>query len=303
MKNIFGVLLALCVLTVGAFLLYRSWPSGSDKPVVAASIFPLADITRNIAGDTLTVLTVLPPNGNPHTFEPTPSDVKQLSQAQVFYKIGSGLDDWIDPLVQSAVEEASKKSLGRTGASVKSVSDNILMLPSHDAEEGPVDPHYWLTIPNAKQIAITITKDLSSHFPEHAAVFTANRDTYLTKLDAAETQMQNILTDVENRNLIAMHDAWYYFAQGYGLTIAGSFEPTGGKEPTPQYLADLLAAVKNAGVDTIYSEPQSSDQAMRTFAEDNDLTLAELDDLGGTPGKMTYIDLLLTNARTIAQNQ
>ena len=174
----------------------------------------------------------------------------------------------------------------------------------HAHEHGPTDPHYWLSMDNGAQIARNITDDLTQRFPEHTDTFEANLDTYLQELAAADQEITETMQQgVENRNLITLHDAWYYFANDYNLNIVGTFEPSAGREPTPQYLIRLTDALKEAGVTTIYSEPQIPTGSLDSFVQDNDLTIAELDPLGGVEGRESYIEMMKYNARTIAQNQ
>lgn len=269
----------------------------SEKPLVAATINPLYDITSNIAGDKVDVSLILPPGASPHTFEPTPATVKNLQDTQVVYAVGHGLDGWAEPVIESS------------GAQQITVDQGIALKPpsfidEDEEEEGDgLDPHYWLTIPNAVIIAQNIEQDLSARFPEHADVFSANLDRYLAKLQTADDQIRAKLGAVQNKNLITLHDAWYYFAEDYGLNIVGTFEPTAGREPTPQYIADLTKAVQESGSTTLYSEPQLATQSIAGFVQDNNLNIVVLDPIGGSEGRKTYIDLMLYNAETIAKNQ
>ena len=68
------------------------------------------------------------------------------------------------------------------------------------------------------------------------------------------------------QNIVTFHDAWYYFSDEYGLNIAGTFEPTAGREPTAQYLIDLISEIQNHGVTTVYYEPQMSVNSVKNFA-------------------------------------
>lgn len=297
MRKIFTLLLSASVVVLLLVFLHPPKTSAPDanKPQIAATIFPIYDITRNIAGDLVDVELVLPPGASPHTFEPTPSSIRDLEGSTVIYAVGHGLDDWSDTIVASV---HSEKII---------VDQNIpLRAPSvEEDEEGGdgYDPHYWLTIPNAIIIAENITDDLASRYPENADGFRANLDAYLEELNGMQTQMQTKLSAVGNKNLITLHDAWYYFADAYGLNIVGTFEPTAGREPTPQYLADLTEGLKSAGSTTLFSEPQLSVASIQSFVKDNNLTIETLDPIGGTPGRESYIDLMNYNAETIAQNQ
>lgn len=270
----------------------------NNKPTVAATIFPLYDITRNVAGDSLNVELVLPIGASPHTFEPTPSLLRNLQDTSVVYAIGYGADDWSFTIAESV------------GADVKLVDDGIV-IQGYDANEGEVDhdhgeldPHYWLTFENATLIVQTVRDDLSARFPEYAESFEINAQVYLLALQEADQEAWRIITDsIETNNIITLHDAWYYFSDSFGINIVGTFEPSAGTEPTPQYLIDLTEALNVAGTDVLYAEPQLSTQSLQAFLTDNNLSIATLDPLGGTDQTPSFIDLMLFNVQTIADNQ
>lgn len=267
----------------------------TNKPQIAATIFPIYDITRNITGDRVDVALILPPGASPHTFEPTPSSIRELQGSDVVFAIGHGLDDWSDSIVLSV-------------GSDKTIVDKTINLrtPSiqEDNEAGDgFDPHYWLTVPNAIIISQNIAADLETRYPEYANEFDANLQSYIAELETENAKIEGILSQVENKQIITLHDAWYYFADAYQLNIVGTFEPTAGREPTPQYLADLTDALETSGSKTLFSEPQLSTSSIQSFADDNGLTIVSLDPIGGSAERESYIDLMTYNAETIAQNQ
>lgn len=274
------------------------------RPVVATSIFPLYDLTRAVAGETVRVELVLPPGASPHTFDPSPSAIRALARAQAMYTIGYGLDTWATSLATSV------------GAAVVIVDQNISLIASHEhlgeeergdhtneEEHGPTDPHYWLDVRNARIIAATIRDDLSQRFPDHKATFTANFKTLDADLAKLHTEVKTIVARSDSKNVITFHDAWYYFADAYGLNIVGSFEPTSGREPTPRYLALLTDTLNAAKIKTIYAEVQSSASGIDAFAHDHGLQIYSLDDIGGADGRDSYRALMLSNAHLFAKNR
>ncbi|MFH1712513.1 MAG: metal ABC transporter substrate-binding protein [Patescibacteria group bacterium] len=283
-----------CVIIFGALFLLPQRMANVDveHAPIATTIYPLYEIAQNVAGDDLDVSYILPPGASPHTFEPSPSTLRALNETIVVYAIGYGFDNWVDDLIESGKAE---KIIVDRDIEIREVADD----DHHNGE----DPHYWLTINNAKKIAQTIADDLINRYPDLANQIKANLDDYITRLDAADDQIRLTLDPVENTSLITLHDAWYYFAQEYDLNIAGTFEPSAGREPTPQYLLELTTTIESTGVTALYSEPQLSTTTIDAFLKDNNLIVAELDPLGGVSERETYIDLMLYNAQVIAKNQ
>jgi zinc transport system substrate-binding protein len=256
---------------------------------IAASIHPIYDITSNIAGDTLSVGLILPADASPHTFDPSPQTIRSLQDTKVTYTIGHDFDAWTNSISSS------------TGTETVIIDNDIELIA--DEHHDTANPHYWLDIGNAILITYTIADDLSARYPEHEDTFTENAASYIAELIETREEIFEILSTVENRNLVTLHDAWEYFASSNDLIIAGSYEPSPGQEPTPQSLADLIRTVEEAGVTTIYSEPQLASASIEAFANDNAITVSTLDPIGGSKGRTTYQELMIYNAKIIAQNQ
>lgn len=286
------VVVTLLIVAALAFLLTRSELRKMSAPSpVATTVFPLYDITKNIVGTSVPVTVILPPGANPHTFEQTPSEARAIAGAQVVYAIGYGIDDWVDTIRPRRTQKLV-------------VNKNIVLrAPAPNSDDTGTDPHYWLTVPNAKIIATNIATDLEKRFPQNAPLFRTNLAQYLQKLSDADAEIRLNLSLVKNKNLVTLHDAWYYFSAEYGLSIIGSFEPSAGKEPTPRYLRDLSQDIAKAKTRVLYTEPFIATDMLKPFLRDNALRIATLDPIEGLAANDSYISLMKKNAQTIRNNQ
>jgi ABC-type Zn uptake system ZnuABC Zn-binding protein ZnuA len=260
--------------------------SQDTHPTLAATIFPLFDIVRHVAGPAAAVTLMLPPGASPHTFEPTPSQVRALAGARVIFVVGHGLDDWAARLARSA------------GAARVVVVDRGVVLRRE--ADGTVDPHYWLAPANAKAIARTVAGELEGLVPARRSDIQSALTRYLGQLDAVEAEIRGILADLPTRRIATFHDAFGYFAEAFGLEVAAVFEPYPGREPSPRFVAEFQRKVRAAGVHTLFAEPQLSLDPLRPLARDLGVTLSVLDPLGGVSGRDTYLELLRFNARQVA---
>jgi len=266
----------------------------SSQLKIAATMFPIADMTKSIVGNRATVITILPPGASAHTYQPTPEAARQLQGTTVVFKIGSQLDDWVDTIAATAGNPR-----------LVTVSDgvtvpNIELRQATGAGSGNVDPHYWLSPRLMKQVAKNIADTLCAIDQPSAAFYLENLSQVLSQLDWLLQTGQQELRGIKTRELVTFHEAWYYFAADYGLTIAATFEPFPGQEPTPQYLADLLKQLQDAKVTTLFTEPQLAADTVRQFAADQNMTLVELDPIGGVPGRQSYLELMRYNITTVA---
>ncbi|PIS42965.1 MAG: hypothetical protein COT24_00785 [Candidatus Kerfeldbacteria bacterium CG08_land_8_20_14_0_20_40_16] len=296
------VLVLISISIIGLIVIYgKEENTTSDQIKIGATIFPLYDIARNIAGDKIEVVNILPPGASPHTFEITPEKVKELQNTKVVFAIGQGLDDWMNDLTNSL-----------TGIEIVMVSNNIALRKfsdeqGHDSEEqegnhdehGEYDPHYWLSINNAKIIAQNIANRLEILDPLNSSSYQKNLEDYQEKLDILKEESENKIRNLTNTALVTAHDAWSYFAEELNLKIVGSFQPSPGKEPTPQELSALQALIAEYKVKALFSEPQLSENVVKPFADDTGLEIFVLDPLGGVEDRQSYIDLIKYNVNTI----
>lgn len=257
----------------------------ADRIKVAATIFPLYDIVRQVAGPVVDVVLILPPGASPHTFEPTPAGVRALAGAGALFVVGHGLDAWVALLARGA--GVSRLVPVDAGIALRRV-------------DGTVDPHYWLSAPNAKAIAAVVAAELERLAPDRRQEIQRSLAAYRARLDAADAEVRRLLADLPTRRIATVHDAFGYFADAYGLEVAAAFEPYPGLEPSPRFVVEFQRKIRSSGVRVVFTEPQLARDALRPIARDLGVTLAVLDPLGGLAGREGYIELLLFDARAVA---
>jgi zinc transport system substrate-binding protein len=311
-----GLFVIMLVVTTAYFVRNESQES-LEGLKVAATIFPLTDIARNIGGDKIDVVNMVPPGASPHTFEVTSGQVKNLQGTRIIFSIGYDLDDWIvgiqDILPDAEIENVSKgvelRSFEESGEAGPGSAGEEEHEHHEDGEEdeeedhrhehGEIDPHYWLSVKNAKIIAINISEQLQELDPENSEYYQANTVDYIRKLNELDIQTEDLFSDISSNKIMTMHNAWSYFAKDYGLEVVATFEPFPGREPTAKYLVDLSKEAKEHSLTTIFSEPQLSNQVLIPFLQDMDMNLSVLDPIGGLEERDTYIKLMQYNSEVI----
>lgn len=290
-KILFGVLAVGVLLFAGyalkSVLISKLENPATGKARVAATIFPLYDIVSNVARGGVEVTLILAPGASPHLYEFSPGKLKELQGTRIIFAIGYGLDDWI---------VRAKDALGDTR--IVQVDKGITLRNSVGGDEGPIDPHYWLNFQNAEKIADTVRDALISIDETHAEIYTQNAKAYRQELVRKEQELKEKLQNAPKKKILALHDAYYYFADNFGLEIAGSFEPSAGKEPTARDLRNLLKIIQENNITVIFAEPQISSTAFGNFAKDNDLKLGVLDP-EGTAERKSFIEMMEYNVRSV----
>src|SRR4051812_32528244 len=168
----------LCVALVSSMVPARA----QDRLNVVASFSILGDLARNIGGDRLNVTTLVGPGGDVHVYTPAPSDAKKIADAKLVVVNGLGLEGWMERLVQSSGSKASIL-----------VASNGVARRSLGAQ---ADPHAWQSVANAKIYAANIRDGLSAADPAGAAVYRANADAYLAKLDALDREVRTAIASI-----------------------------------------------------------------------------------------------------------
>jgi ABC-type Zn uptake system ZnuABC Zn-binding protein ZnuA len=286
---------ACCLLASGPFATGCAAPTPS-LPRVAATIPPLADIVREVAGSSATVIRILPAGASPHTFEPSPGTARDLTRARTIFAIGHGLDDWVVTL--AAASGVSRVVRADAGLKLRPVAhrDN-----SRDGRE-LVDPHYWLSCANAKKIATTVEGELASLFPDQAGAFASRRAIYAARLDSLDAEIRSTLARLPSRDIATFHDAFEYFAADYDLRVVAVFEPYPGREPGPRFVRDFQKEIRQAHVRAVFAEPQLSMDFLKPIAQDLGVTLSVLDPLGGVPGRESFVAMMRFNASQLARS-
>jgi ABC-type Zn uptake system ZnuABC Zn-binding protein ZnuA len=281
----------LSLVTSGGFA-----QTGPRQPKVAATIFPLYDIVRQVGAGTVDVVLVLPPGASPHTFEPTPAAVRSLAGSEALFMIGHGLDDWAARMARGAgVQRALIVDRGIVLRHLTGAGE-----PGAAEPGGAVDPHYWLSIVNARIIAGTVADELERLTPASSGEIRRALGIYLAKLDTADREIRRVLADLPSRRIGTFHDAFGYFADAFDLQVVATFQPFPGKEPGPRFVQEFQRAVRASGLRVLFAEPQLALTPLKPIAGDLGVALSVLDPLGGVPGRESYIELMLFNARQVS---
>lgn len=313
-KKIITILTLILFLGVGIYI-YQNQTSQNEEKKVAATIFPLYDIVRNIAGENVDVELVLPPGASPHTYEPLPSDTIAIANSAALFVIGHGLDNWSETIANSANIDK-----------VISADKNITLLDSdhehdhqedeheseedhgediHDDEDGHEeegkDPHYWLSIPNAILISSQIRDELKLLYPEYSSDFDNNYEEYAEKLSNLNEEIESDLSELPNNNISTFHNAWAYFANDHNVNIIATFEEYPGEEPSIRYLSEFQEKIRTENVNVIFSEPQFSTKPLESIANDLGVSISQLDPLGGIEDRDSYESLMRFNANMIIE--
>jgi zinc/manganese transport system substrate-binding protein len=294
MKHTLRLTIAICALAV------LTGPSlSAEKLKVVASFSILGDFVQNVGKDHVSVTTLVGPNGDAHVYEPTPTDLKKVSEARVVITNGLGLEGWIMRLIEASgtkaqITEASKGVVPRT-------------FTAEEAGEGQgvVDPHAFQSVSNAKIYVDNIASGLCAADESNCNAFKANAADYSAKLDSLEKEVKASIgkIPVEKRRVITSHDAFGYFAHQYGLTFLAPEGVSTEAEASAADVAKIVQQIRQQKASALFVENISDPRLIEQIARETGLKVSgELysDALSAKDGPAsTYIDLIRHNVRTI----
>lgn len=297
------VLTALVLVVVGAAGCARGRQAASGRMKVAATIIPLADFCRNVGGDLVEVQSLVPAQaGCGHEFEPTPSEVRFVADSRVLVENGLDLESW----ATSVISNAGSPRLEVIDTSLAIPRERLL--PTRDVEQlkdaAPgkkiYDPHVWLDPSLAAYQVQSIRDGFIKADPAHRMQYTRNADAYVKELKALDSGIRETLSHVTEKEFVATHPSWTYFAPRYGLVQAGEVEELPGREPSIAQINALIGKVRDRRIKVVLAEPQLSPRAIEAIAEDSgpDVKVDTVDPIGDPrdPHVATYIKLMRHDA-------
>lgn len=274
---------------------------------VVATTSIVYDVVANVGGELIDLTMLIPLGTDPHGFEPRPQDVAAISEAHVIFANGMGLEEFLDPLLESA---------GAAG-SVVHVSHGVDFLETEDEEEehqadehdhAGTDPHTWMNPNNVKVWVQNIETALSALDPDNTVQYQFNAADYTEKLQVLDEWIRQRVADIPetDRRLVTDHLIFAYLADAYGFEQVGAVIPgySSLAEPSAQELAELVDAIQEFEVKAILVGGTVNPNLSQSIAQDTGAELifvytGSLSEPGA--GAETYLDYMRFNVNAIVQ--
>jgi ABC-type Zn uptake system ZnuABC Zn-binding protein ZnuA len=268
---------------------------------VITSVSPITNIVKNIAGDKINLTGLVPDGVNSHTFEPVPSDIVKLNNADLVIINGLFLEDNIEKVVNESLKNKPDIQLLKLADNTINSTGWIFDF-SFPKEQGHPNPHLWLNPVNSMKFA-NLTKDkLIEMDPNNTAYYAENAEKYIVLLKQLDEGIKAAVQSVppENRKLITYHDSWAYFAPRYNMTVIGAVQPSDFSEPSPLDVAKLIDQIKAEKIPAIFASEVFSNRITDQIAKEAGVNIVQTlrdDTLPGnlTSPNHTYVGMMLDN--------
>ncbi len=301
--------------------------SGSEvqenvKPIVITTLFPQYDFVRQITGDTVNVVLIVPPGVEAHSYEPTPQDIVKIQNADLFVYTGEVMEPWASKIINT---------IGEDNVNVLEVSSSILTGDSdreddadhedhedheadHDDDEadhddhnhGSVDPHIWLDPVYAVEMVEQIEHSLIKILPENKDLYTSNAATYIQDLKDLHTSFEDAFKHTKFNTIFSGgHFAFGHFIERYGLEYKSpynGFAPDA--EPTPKKIAQLIDALKDSEINAIFYEELVDPRVAKIVSDESNAEMLMLHAAHNLSKEelesgLTYIEIMQQNLENL----
>ena len=245
---------------------------------VVATFYPLADFARNVGGEYVEVMSVVPAGVEPHDYEPTPGDVLKAYEADVFLLNGAGFDAWAEKI---------RPELEQRGVRVIQMSELVTLLPgSHEEHEEEADhegemheeeaeheaeaydPHFWLDPVLAEKQVEAIALALGERDASHRDEYVKQSSMYLSKLAALDASYRAALQSCALGTVVTSHNAFAYMAERYNFETISAAGLSPEAEASPRRLAEIATLVREKGIKHIFFETLVSPKVAETLARE-----------------------------------
>jgi zinc transport system substrate-binding protein len=265
------VIVLILVFTVLYYInLQKKSTIQKDKIGVAVSIGPEVEFVKAVGGDKVDVSLMMPPSADPHTYEPLPNQLSQVSTAKMYVEIGTSLE--FETNYMDNIKAANPKM------KIVNASKGINLLPnSEEVNTNTTDPHDWVDPENAKIMVNNIYLGLVQVDPGNMDYYKKNRDVYLKQLDELNRNTTEILKDNNGTDILIYHPSFGYYAKRYNMTQVSAM--INDEEPSPQRIAMMIDLAKQKNVKILYTEPQYSTKFMESIASQLGAQIITVNDL------------------------
>jgi len=236
-----------------------------SKVNIIVSIQPQMEFVKKIGGKKIEVTLMVLPGKSPHTYEPKPKQMIEVSKADIYLSIGVEFENVWLPKFKSQNRNLRiidiSKDINRTAMQPKDKKNRHAH--SHEA----LDPHIWVDPLKVKQIAKNIFTILSSVDSNNSDYYKKNLNNYINEIDTLDKEIREILKEThKNTKFMVFHPSWGYFAKRYNL--AQLTIEVEGKTPKPREIVQILKEAKREKIKVIFTQPEFSDKTAKTLANE-----------------------------------
>ncbi len=320
MKGVLGTLVFALLLGAGIALFSKTSmtttlsPTSASRLQLCATISPLADWVREVAGEDADVYCLVNGSKDPHHFEPSPQDAVRVTTSRALFSIGLDLDEWADKLVQNS-GRGEKLVLFETGEwitprklefheiTIQGAPKPGVKVEDEHHHHGNGDPHYWHDPKRAIVVVARVAAELSKIDPAHKIGYEQRAMKCGLKLTALDERIEAVAKKLPaNKQIVTFHDAYGYLFERLHVNVAAVVQVSPGVEPSLKDCAEAIHAMRAIKQTVVFTEPAGSDLAIEKIGKELGIKRMEildpLDNEASPVGK-NYFERMTHNINTL----
>lgn len=271
-----------------------------DTVKVVTTIFPVYDFVREVGGEYVSVTKLLPSGVESHSFEPSPSDIITIHEADLFLYTGDTMEPWVPKVIQDI------------DSVVGDVSQNVPLLrlekeeDEGDEEHYDYDPHIWTDPTRAMIMVDNIAEYLTECDPDHGEKYRVKAAAYKEELAALDEHIQEIVANGKRDKIIfGGRFAFLYFTDHYQLKYDSAVDSCSEhSEPSVKKIAEMITEIEEEGIPVIYYEELSNPTVSESIANDTGISMLLLHSCHNVTEEelnqgVTYLSLMYQNAENM----
>jgi zinc/manganese transport system substrate-binding protein len=286
----------LSILFAAAFALHTS---AANSQIKIASFSTIGtEIAQRIGGDRVQVAGLVRPGVDPHEYQPTPANLKEVGEAELILTSGKHLESYLNKLQEATGGKAELLAIGDHLPSLKMKPENGGAMIE--------DPHWWHSIANVEKATKVVRDELSKLDPAHQSEFEKSAKAYDAELAELDQWVRHKVAELprDRRQLVTSHDAFQYFARDYGFSISAIEGVSTEAEPSNKHVAELIDQIKKKQVKAIFLESTLNPKVTKEITRETGAKIGGTlyaDGLG--PGDAgTYAGMIKHNVSTIVDS-
>ena len=269
-----------------------------EKPRIIATLFPQYDFTKQIVRDRADVQLLLPPGAESHTYEPSPSDIINISKADMFVYTGRHMEHWAEKIISSVKGEKTV---------TVDVSKGIKLIRHEDEDHAEthhhvIDPHIWTDPNNAAVMTDNILSALCAAYPADAEYFRKNAKEFKSELQKLDGEFRDAVASGKRKKIVfGGSNAFAYFLKRYGLESLSAIDVCSAQaDPGVKRITEIISEVKKEKIPVVFYGEMVAPKMAKTISVETGTRLLSLNSCHNLSAEdlkkgRTYVSIMRKN--------
>jgi zinc transport system substrate-binding protein len=276
-----------------AIVLAAGMPSPARAaPNVVATVKPIHSLVAGVMAGIAAPVLLIKGATSPHRYALRPSAARALGRADIVFRVGGGLENFLARPLAVLASKARVATL-RSAPGMRLLAgrkaglwedahhrDEVAAGDPAAPDEAMLDPHIWLDPRNARAMVAMIAATLAGADPDNAGRYAANTAALTRRIDDLDAELRTALAPLRGRRYIVLHDAYHYLEARYGLTPAGAITVSPDRPPGARRVREIRRRIVADKAVCVFAEPQFAPAIVRTVSAGTPARTGVLDPLG-----------------------